>query len=89
MIVEWLIGIANNIVTWISTNLLTWQGAQPQNIWPGVQGWVSQFASIGVWINWAATISAIGLAIGVWLVCLGIKAVRALVSYVPEFGGAG
>lgn len=89
MIIEWLLGIANNIVTWLADEVLTWDGPQPYDIWGDIQSMVGEFASIGVWIDWAAIASAVGLAIGVWLVCLGIKAVRALIAHIPEFGGAG
>lgn len=89
MIVEWLIGIASNIVTWLSEDVLTWEGAQPRDVWGDIEGMVAQFASIGVWIDWAAVSAAVALAIGVWLVCLTIKAIRALLAHIPQFGGAG
>ena len=58
-------------------------------VWGYIEGLVSQFASIGVWIDWAAIGLACGLAISVGLVCLTIKAVRALLAHIPQFGGAG
>ena len=89
MIIEWLVTLAVNIVTWLSEEVLTWEGIQPVDIWGHVEGMVAQFASIGVWIDWPAVSTAVGLAIGVWLVCLGIKAIRALIAHIPQFGGSG
>lgn len=89
MIIEWLVTIAANVVGWISDNLLTWDGAQPRAIWSEMEGMVAQVGSMGVWIDWASIATAVGLAVTVWLACLAIKAVRALIAHIPQIGGAG
>ena len=89
MIVEWLMGIGAGIATWFIDTFMRWDGVQPVDVWAGIEALAGEFASIGVWLDWGALVGAVGLSIGVWLVCLGVKAVRALIAHFPQFGGAG
>jgi hypothetical protein len=88
MISEFFLQLAQDITTWLA-GFMTYPGAKPQDVWGQMSGLVSQFASLGVWINWAAVAGAVGVALSVWLVCLGIKIVRAIIAHIPAFGGAG
>lgn len=89
MIVEWLMGIGAGLAGWFVDTFMVWEGAQPEDVWASIEGIAGEFASVGVWFNWVALTSAVGLAIGVWLVCLLVKAIRALIAHFPQFGGAG
>jgi hypothetical protein len=89
VIFEYFLGLVADIVNWLAANVFTWDGPQPRNVWGDIEGMVNNVASIGVWIDWAAIFTAAALAIGVWLACLGIKALRALIAHIPQVGGAG
>lgn len=88
MIVDWLLSLMVGMVGWI-TDLMTWEGAQPRDVFADFEFMVRQFGSVGVWVDWASFSAAIAISIGVWLVCAGVKLVRAIAAHVPQFGGAG
>lgn len=88
MIVEWFLTLVEGIVDWI-VPMMSWGGAEPEAVWDDLRGLASQFASMGVWVDWAAITIAVPLACGVWLACLVVKIARAVASYVPFVGGAG
>jgi hypothetical protein len=89
VIVEWFYSLAVSFVEWLSSDVLTWDGVEPVNVWGTMSGFVTQFASLGVFVNWGALAAAVGLSIAVWLACLGIKALRAFAAHIPQVGGAG
>jgi hypothetical protein len=88
MIVEWLLGLGETISEWLA-GLMTFEGVNPEAVWSQMSGLVAQFGSLGAWIAWGTIGTAVGVAISVWLVCLGIKVTRAVLAHVPQFGGAG
>jgi hypothetical protein len=89
VIVEWLVTIGSGLAGWFIDTFMVWSGPQPEDVFAAIEGFAGQFASLGVWLNWAALIAAVGLAISVWLACLLVKGIRALIAHFPQFGGAG
>lgn len=90
MILEWLMAIGLDVTDWISATLLMWPGvAVPQDVGGDIEAMVSSFSGIGVWIPWATVAAAAGVSLAVWLLGLGVKALRALLAHIPAVGGAG
>jgi hypothetical protein len=88
MIAEFFMMLGADVSEWLST-LLVWDWLPL----PSVDGMVGQTiantASMGVWIPYGAIFAAVVATLSVWLVCLGIKALRAFFAHVPVVGGAG
>lgn len=88
MISEWFLQIALGFTVWLA-DALTFDVPDPSTVFGPVAGIVQGFASMGVWINWAALGVAIAASLGTWAACLGIKSLRAVAAHVPVVGGAG
>lgn len=89
MITEWLISIGTSVAGWFGGLFPT---DDPPSWFVGLS---SSFNSItsqfdaGSWVSWTIPVTVTGSVLAVWLTMFGIKAVRAIASYLPFFGGAG
>jgi hypothetical protein len=54
-----------------------------------VNGFFTQFAGLGAWAPWPLLGACAALSLLVWVVCIVVKGLRAVASYIPFFGGAG
>lgn len=88
MIIEWLMGVASGLWSWIGSLLPDWQ-LPPELMDPN--GFIGGIFALGQgmspFINWGfvALVGAIPLA--VWVIGLLWKAARMVLSHFPLFGG--
>jgi hypothetical protein len=90
MITEFIFGLVTDLVTtiigWLPVvEIPAFLGDIDDSV-NAVLGYVKGF---GGWVSFPYLSSCVIAALGVWLACLVVKALRAAASYVPMFGGAG
>lgn len=90
MISEFFLTLAAGFVSWLAGLFGEWQPpAELQDMADSAGYLVTQFASLGVWVNWPVLIGCVAASVGVWAVVVGIKLIRAVVAHFPMIGGAG
>jgi hypothetical protein len=90
VITQAIVHAALGIATWFCTLFPAWDPpAWFVSLGSSLAGLVSGMSGLGGWIDWPIVSVIAAAAIGTWLVCLGIKALRAIASYIPFVGGAG
>lgn len=90
MIIEWLVAVGEGFIGWLTGLMPEWDPPA----WfiafdEQVNGVFATLDGLGAWIDWVLLLVVVGLALATWLTCLSIKALRAVASYVPFFGGSG
>lgn len=90
MITEFFLNLALGVVEWVVGLLPDW--TPPAGI-TDADGMLSQVlafgAGLGTWVDWA-TVGALALIpLGLWVIGVGWKLVRTLLSHIPGFGGSG
>lgn len=90
MITQFFLDLGASIVNWLASLFPPWQ--VPSQV-TGLPGMLSQLLAgmggLGGWIDWGVVSAAVGVAVSTWIVCLVIKTLRAIASYLPFVGGAG
>lgn len=91
MISEFFINLAFGIVTWMTSLAGTdWEvPAEIASFDDTLSAFIGSFSGLGVWAPWVLMLTCVGIAVGTWIVCLVIKALRAVAAHVPMVGGAG
>jgi hypothetical protein len=90
VITGWFLDIAAGFVGWFASLFSGF--TVPQwfaDMGTSMGGLLSGLNGLGGWIDWPVVSIAAASALATWAVCLGIKTVRAIASYIPFFGGAG
>ena len=90
MITGWLIDLGANISAWAAGLFPVWdmptELADPGSL---VSQLMAGFVGLGVWVNWVVLIGVVTAVAGTYLVLFLAKLMRAVISYIPFFGGAG
>ncbi len=90
MITTWLLSIGTNVAAWVATLFPTWT---PPTWLSGldatVNGFFANFNGVGAWVNFTIPLIVVAAVLVVWVIGIGIKLIRAAVSYIPFFGGSG
>lgn len=90
MISEFFLTLAANFVSWLASLFGEWTPpAELADMSTQASYLVTQFASLGIWVNWPVMGACAAAAVATWGIVLGIKVVRALAAHVPVFGGSG
>lgn len=90
MITEWVVNIGIAIAEWWVSLIPDWDvPAELISLDDTVNGFFDQWSGLGVWAPWALLGICAGIAIGTWVLGVTVKAIRAIASYIPFFGGAG
>ncbi|WP_137878070.1 hypothetical protein [Microbacterium sp. 4NA327F11] len=90
MITEWFGSLVVQFLDWLATVFGPWTPpTELTDAVSAVNGLIASFSSVGVWVDWTVLGSCVVASIGVWVVVVGIKIVRAVVAHIPAFGGAG
>ncbi len=92
MISEFFVLLGVGLATWMVGMFGTdWEvPAEVANFDNSVSEFIGQFTGLGVWAPWVLLIACAGVAVATWLICLGVKALRAVAAHIPfGFGGAG
>lgn len=90
MIVEWIVGVAVGLVTFL-TGLMT--GTEPAawfvNLGDTINSFTSTLDGLGVWINFGVLGACLSAVMASWLVFSNVKLLRVGVSHIPQVGGGG
>lgn len=92
MITEWLIDIGVAIAVWFVGLVPAEAVAVPQAVhdFDGmVNGFVSGFGNLGVWVPWPLVILCAGLSVGIWAALLLVKGTAWVWGQIPVIGGSG
>lgn len=90
MIVEWLVGLAASMGGWVGSLFPDWTPpAWLSQVSSQVNGLIANLNGVGAWADWAYILVVVSTVLSVWVVALLVKTARALVSYLPFFGGSG
>lgn len=90
MVIEWLLGLAvviNDFVTGLFPDI-----EFPDwfvNIDDRFNAVFASIDGLGAWVDFGLAITCVMAALGTWVSCLGIKALRAAAAHVPFVGGSG
>lgn len=90
MITDFLLGIVPAVVGWLAGIFPAWDPPSWMADTPVMLNRLLQdYTGLGVWVDWTALGVCISAVVGVYVVGSVIRLARAVVSYVPEFGGGG
>ena len=87
MITEWLLGLAQGLVTWFLS--LFPQGPAPAwmtTVGTFLQNLINSGAGLSPWIPWPLVIGVATFQIGFWVVMVSIKVGRWLLGLIPTWG---
>jgi len=90
MITEWFLTLASGFMDWFwslfdGIEIPPWVAGLDDQI----NGILANVGGLAVWFPWALAIGIAAVTGGTYLVCMVLKYGRAVLSYVPFFGGAG
>lgn len=88
MITGFLMSLASGIVSWLlslwpSWSLPSWMTDTSSSI----GSLLTQFASMGVWLNWALTVSVVGAVLAAYIFNLTVRGLRWILGLFPTMGG--
>lgn len=90
MITEAVVHVACLFAAWVATLFPSWQVPDWfSGLGTTINGVLANLNGVGVWVPWTVILSVVTAVLGTWVVCAGIKLMRAIASYIPFFGGAG
>jgi len=90
MISKWFLVLAVGIVEWLAGVFGVWDPPRILiDMSDGVADLLPQFASLGVWVDWAVIGACVAASVATWGIVLLIKLIRAVAAHIPAFGGAG
>lgn len=89
MILEYLLDLVLGIVEWFlglfdDLDIPSWLSPSGQ-----IQSFISNFASVGVWIPWTVMASVVTAVVATYSITFVVKLVKQILAHVPGFGGAG
>lgn len=90
MLVEWFLTFCATILGLIAGLFGAWDApAELLNATGAARDLLTQFASVGVWINWPVLNGCITATVITWATVLLIRLARAVLAHFPAFGGSG
>jgi hypothetical protein len=90
VIVEWILGLASTLVSFIGTLFQGWSAPA----WTGqfatsIASFIASANGVGVWFPFATLSTVLASLAAFYGIVFGAKLVLRLVAFVPQIGGAG
>lgn len=90
MIIEFLIGVAANVVDWLAGTINGWApDAWFTDLGERINDVTSSLDGLGVWVDWLVIGGCVVAVLGAWTLFGNVKLTRVAASHVPLVGGGG
>lgn len=90
MIIEWLSQVGASIWAWVAGLFPDWTLPSELTDPNGLLGSVFALGTgLGPFVDWGFVTAVGAIPLAFWALMLSIKAIRALISHIPLFGGKG